>query len=286
MNLISRDMSFLTRFARQWIAGETLDSAIARAKTANGSGIGAIINFLGEHVKNKQEADKNHEENMRILAAIDEAKIKASLSIKLTQLGLLIGHDLCSSNVEKIVNNASGKNIFVWIDMEDSSCTDATINIYLEIFKKYRNAGIAIQSNLKRSEIDVRRIASMGGIIRLVKGAYKEKSEIAYKNRSDISINFSKLMGYLFYKSPFFAIATHDDRLIEEAITANKTHKKRLEFQTLMGVRDELKKDLVKKGFPVVDYIPYGSQWFPYSLRRIKERKRNILLLLRSVFDF
>jgi len=279
-------MSFLTRFARQWIAGETLDSAIARAKTANGSGIGAIINYLGEHVKDKIEADKNLEENLRILAAIDEAKIKASLSIKLTQLGLLIGKDLCLSNVEKIVSSAAGKNIFVWIDMEDSPCTGDTIDIYLDVFKKYRNAGIAIQSNLKRSESDVRRIAAMGGIIRLVKGAYKEKSEIAYTNRSDITINFSKLMGYLFYKSPFFAIATHDERLIEEAITVNKTHKKRLEFQTLMGVRDELKNDLVKKGFPVVDYIPYGSQWFPYSLRRIKERKRNILLLLRSVFDF
>lgn len=279
-------MSFFTRFARQWIAGETLDDAIARAKIANGSGIGAIINFLGEHVKDKEEADKNLEENLRILVAIEEAKIKASLSIKLSQLGLLIGKDLCSSIVEKIVSSAAGKNIFVWIDMEDSSCTEDTINIYLEVFKKYRNTGIAIQSNLKRSESDVRRIAAMGGIIRLVKGAYKEKSEIAYTGRSDITINFSKLMGYLFYKSPFFAVATHDDRLIEEAITANQTHKKRIEFQTLMGVRDELKNDLVRRGFAVVDYIPYGSQWFPYSLRRIKERKRNILLLLRSVFDF
>jgi proline dehydrogenase len=279
-------MSFFTRFAHQWIAGETLDSAITRAKTTNGSGIGGIINFLGEHVKDKEEADKNLEENLRILAAIKKAKIKASLSIKLTQFGLLIGKDLCLSIVEKIVRDAAEKNLFVWIDMEDSSCTEDTINIYLEVFKKYRNAGIAIQSNLKRSESDVRRIAAMGGIIRLVKGAYKEKSEIAYTSRSDITINFSKLMGYLFYKSPFFAIATHDDRLIEEAITANKIHKKRIEFQTLMGVRVELKNDLVKKGFPVVDYIPYGSQWFPYSLRRIKERKRNILLLLRSVFDF
>jgi len=279
-------MSFLLRFARQWIAGETLDRAIARAKIANCSGIGAIINFLGEHVKDKQEAEKNLEENLRILAAIEEAKIKTSLSIKLSQLGLLIGKDLCSSNVEKIVSGAAGKNIFIWIDMEDSSCTEDTINIYLEIFKKYRNAGIAIQSNLKRSESDVRRIAAMGGMIRLVKGAYKEKSEIAYTSRSDITINFSKLMGYLFYKSPFFAIATHDDRLIEEAITANQTHKKRIEFQTLMGVRDELKNELVIKGFPVVDYIPYGRQWFPYSLRRIRERKRNIILLLRSVFDY
>jgi len=279
-------MSFLTRFARQWIAGETLDSAITRAKIANGSGIGAIINFLGEHVKDKQEADKNLEENLRILVGIDEAKIKASLSIKLTQLGLLIGKDFCFSNVEKIVSSAAGKNIFVWIDMEDSSCTEDTINIYLEVFKKYRNAGIAIQSNLKRSDSDVRRIAAMGGIIRLVKGAYKEKSEIAYTSRSDITINFSKLMGYLFYKSPFFAIATHDDRLIDEAIIANKIHNKRIEFQTLMGVRDELKNELVKKGFTVIDYIPYGSQWFPYSLRRIKERKRNIILLLRSIFDY
>lgn len=169
--------------------------------------------------------------------------------------------------------------------MESSTYTQDTIDIYLTIFKKYKNAGIAIQSNLLRSESDVRRIASSGGIIRLVKGAYDEKSDVAFSSRSDVTMNFSKIMGFLFYRSPFFAIATHDERLVYEAIEANKTHKKKIEFQMLLGVREELKNELVKTGFIVVDYIPYGRKWLPYSFRRIRERKRNILLILRSIFD-
>lgn len=278
-------MSFLIRLARQWIAGETLEDAIAQAKKAKNSGIGTIINFLGEHVKNAEEAQRNLEENLRILGAIEDSKLNASLSIKLTQLGLDIDRQLCLSNVETIAGAAS-KDIFVWVDMENSPYTEDTIDIYLEILKKYRNVGIAIQSNLRRSENDVKRIAASRGVIRLVKGAYSEKSDIAYTSRTDITINFSRLMGYLFYKSPFFAIATHDELLINEAIEANKAHGRRLEFQMLMGVREELKHGLVKEGFVVVDYIPYGKHWFPYSVRRIRERKRNILLILRSIFDF
>ncbi len=278
-------MSFLIKFARRWIAGETLGDAISQTKRTNSKGMGAIINYLGEHVRDKAEADANIEENLRILKAIEESKLNASLSIKLTQLGLDIEEELCLSNVEKIMSDAASKKIFVWIDMENSPYTEKTIAIYLEIFKKYKNTGIAIQSNLKRSENDVKSIAAQGGIIRLVKGAYREKSDIAYTSRSDVTINFSRLMGYLFYKSPFFAIATHDQLLINEALEANKAHNRRLEFQMLMGVREELKQELVKKGLAVIDYIPYGKNWFPYSQRRIRERKRNILLLFRSIFD-
>ncbi len=278
-------MSFLIKLAKQWIAGEKLEDVILQTKKANNKGIAAIINYLGEHVKSAEEAGNNVEENLRILQTIDVSQINASLSIKLTQLGLDIEKNLCSANVEKLVSIAASKNIFVWIDMENSPYTQDTIDIYLETIKKYKNVGIAIQSNLKRSGNDVKRIAASGGIIRLVKGAYKEKSNIAYTSRADITINFSRLMGYLFYKSPFFAIATHDDLLINEAIEANKAHGKRLEFQMLMGVREELKQELVKKDFVVVDYIPYGKHWFPYSVRRIRERKRNILLMLRSILD-
>ncbi len=279
-------MSFLIKLARQWIAGDTLDDAISRTRKANNSGIGAIINFLGEHVRDEALAKKNIEENQRILKAIEDSKLNAALSIKLTQLGLEIEKHFCLSNVEQIVGSAASKNIFVWIDMENSPYTEDTIYIYIEVFKKFKNVGVAIQSNLKRSESDVKRIAASGGIIRLVKGAYGEKTDIAYTSRKDITINYSKLMGYLFYKSQFFAIATHDDLLINEALVANRAHQKMIEFQMLMGVREELKKELVKKGLKVVDYIPYGNNWFPYSLRRIRERKRNILLVFRSIFDF
>lgn len=278
-------MSFLIRFARQWIAGETLDEAIVRARMANNDGLGAIINYLGEHIRNKEEAEVNKKENLRILQAIKDEKINSSLSIKLTQLGLGIDNGLCLSNVKAILDRAASNNIFVWIDMESSAYTQDTIDIYLTTFKKYKKSGIAIQSNLLRSESDIHRIAASGGIIRLVKGAYNEKRDIAFSSRSDVTINFSKIMGFLFYRSPFFTIATHDERLIYEAIEANKVHQKKIEFQMLLGVREELKIELVKKGFTVVDYIPYGKKWLPYSLRRIRERKRNILLIFRSLFD-
>ncbi len=278
-------MSFFIRFARQWIAGETLDDAIKRAKKENKAGIGAIINFLGEHVRDAEEAEKNVGENLRILEAIEDGKVNAALSIKPTQLGLMIDKSLCLSNVEKIISAAASRNIFVWIDMENSPYTEDTIDIYLNIIKKYRTTGIAIQANLRRSESDVRRIAAAGGIIRLVKGAYSEKMEIAFTGRSEVTINFSKLMAYLFYKSPFLAIATHDDLLINDAKEANKAHQKKLEFQMLMGVREDLKNRLIKQGLVVVDYIPYGKAWFPYTTRRIRERKRNILLIFRSAFD-
>ena len=278
-------MSFLIRFARQWIAGETSGSAIASAKKKNRAGFGVIINFLGEHVVERKEAQENVEENIRLLVALEKERVNASLSIKLTQLGLLIDKGFCISNVEKIVSSATSKGIFIWIDMENSPYIEDIIDIYLDIFNKYGNSGIAIQANLKRSENDIKRITAQGGMIRLVKGAYSEKKEIAFSRRSEVTKNFSKLMGYLFYKSAFFAIATHDDKLINEAIEVNKVHKKRLEFQMLKGVRVELKNWLVMKGFNVVDYIPYGKNWFPYTTRRVRERKRNILLILRSVFD-
>jgi proline dehydrogenase len=278
-------MSFLIRFARQWIAGETSGEAIASAKKKNMAGFGVIINYLGEHVKDKTEAQENVDENIRLLSALEKEKVNASISIKLTQLGLLIDKRLCLLNVEKIAGIASSKNIFLWIDMENSPYTEDTIDIYLDIFNKFGNAGIAIQANLKRSENDIKRIAAESGIIRLVKGAYREKKDIAFLKRSEVTRNFSKLMGYLFYKSAFFAVASHDEQIINEAIEANKVHKKRIEFQMLMGIREELKRKLVSKGFNVVDYIPYGQNWLPYTTRRLSERKRNIFLIMRSVFD-
>jgi proline dehydrogenase len=278
-------MSSLIRFARHWIAGETSGEAIKSAKKKNQEGFGAIINYLGEHVLDKIEAQKNTDENISLIAAIHQEKVNASISIKLSQLGLLINKDLCRSNVEKIVSSATSKCIFVWIDMENSPFTEDTIDIYLDIHHKFGNSGIAIQANLKRSENDVKRITGEGGHIRLVKGAYSEKKDIAFSRRSDITKNFSKLMGYLFYKSAYFSIASHDELLINEAIEVNKAHKRRIEFQMLMGVREELKHKLVSKGFNVVDYIPYGTAWIPYTWRRLKERKRNILLIMRSVFD-
>jgi len=273
------------RLAKQWIAGEEIQDALIRAQEANKRGIRAIINFLGEHVRDKKEVEANIQENLNILAAIKKEKIIGCLSVKLTQLGLGIDKGYCLKSLEKIVGEAKVLGVFVWIDMESSPYTEDTIDIYLEVLSSYRDMGVAIQSNLKRSEEDVRGLLERGGKIRLVKGAYTEKREIAYKTKKEIDENFGRIMRLLFERGDNFAIATHDDKLIRKSIELSRLLPKNVEYQFLMGIREELKRDLLGKGFTVYDYVPYGENWFPYSIRRIKERKRNILLILRSIIS-
>lgn len=278
-------MKVPVKLARQWIAGEELQDALARAQEANKKGISVIINFLGEHVREEKEVEANIQENLKILEAIKKEKIRGCLSVKLTQLGLGIDKEYCLKNLEKIIKEAKALGVFVWIDMESSPYTEDTIDIYLEVLKSYRDMGVAIQSNLKRSEEDIRRLLERGGKIRLVKGAYTEKREIAYKTKKEIDENFGRIMRLLFERGDNFAIATHDDKLIRKSIEPSRLLPKNVEYQFLLGIRDELKRDLLGKGFTVYDYVPYGKNWFPYSIRRIKERKRNILLILRSIIS-
>jgi proline dehydrogenase len=180
----------------------------------------------------------------------------------------------------------------MWIDIESFQFVEDTIAIYLELLKDYKHIGVAIQSYLKRSSSDLLHLLEQGGVVRLVKGAYREDKSIAFQSMGKINSNFSKLMEILFEynekNNNIFAIATHDPRLIEEAIVLSQKYNidnKKFEFQLLMGIHNKKKEDLVKRGYRVSEYIPYGNQWFPYSMRRIRERKRNILLLARSLFQ-
>ena len=163
--------------------------------------------------------------------------------------------------------------------MESSEHTDNTLKIYQNLFEKYERLGVAIQANLKRSQNDLEMLLKKGSKIRLVKGAYHENSKNAYRTRHAVDENYRKLMRVLFEQGNEFAIATHDSKLIDLAINLSKKHERKFEFQMLKGIRDELKPILVKSGFAVSEYIPYGTNWLPYSIRRLKERKRNILLL-------
>jgi proline dehydrogenase len=165
----------------------------------------------------------------------------------------------------------------MWIDMESSKFTEDTITLYIELLKEYPMIGIAIQAYLRRSGADILHIMEHGGKVRLVKGAYHESEEHAFSTREEIDGNFSHLMKMLGDGGNFFAVATHDDKLIEQALGKN------CQFQLLMGIRDELKNKLVSEGLPVAEYIPYGTHWLPYSVRRLRERKRNILLVARSL---
>jgi proline dehydrogenase len=275
----------LFKIAKQWIAGDTVDDALIAAKSAYSLRRHAIINKLGEYHTSKKQIKVVLEEYQKIVNSFRKWKIRGAISIKPTQIGLSISQKECNRNFEKIIQKARNAHVFVWLDMESSEHTDETIEIYHTFFSKYERLGIALQANLKRTENDLNDLIGMGAKIRLVKGAYREKANIAFKTKKDVDNNFIKLMKILFKKGNEFAIASHDTKIIQKAQSLSKKYPRKFEFQFLKGIREEFKSDLVKKKFVVSEYIPYGVNWLPYSIRRIKERKRNILLLGSSLIQ-
>ncbi len=275
----------LFKIAKQWIAGNTLEDALISAKNAYGSKRHAIINKLGEYHTSKKQITITIKEYRKIINSFRKWKIRGAISVKPTQIGLSISQKECYRNFEKIIQKARNAHVFVWLDMESSEHTDETIEIYNAYFSKYERLGIALQANLKRTEDDLNDLLQIGAKIRLVKGAYRENENISFKSKEDVDKNYVKLMKILFQKGNEFAIATHDGKIIQKAQNLSKKHPRKFEFQMLKGIREELKPELIKKKFVVSDYIPYGVNWLPYSFRRIKERKRNILLLGSSLIQ-
>ena len=275
----------LFKIAKHWIAGNTIDDALISAKNAYHSGRHAIINKLGEYHTSKKQINADIEEYQKIVNSFRKWKIRGAISVKPTQMGLLISQKECYQNFEKIIQNARNAHVFVWLDMESSEHTDETIEIYHTLFSKYERLGIALQANLKRTENDLNDLLGIGAKIRLVKGAYREKASVSFKTKKDVDNNFIKLMKILFKKGNEFAIASHDTKIIQKAQNLSKKYPRKFEFQFLKGIREELKPDLIKEKFVVSDYIPYGVNWLQYSIRRIKERKRNILLLGSSLIQ-
>ena len=275
----------LFKIAKHWIAGDTVDDALIAAKSAYRLRRHAIINKLGEYHTSKKQIKVVLEEYQKIVNSFRKWKIRGAIAVKPTQIGLSISQKECNRNFEKIIQKARNAHVFVWLDMESSEHTDETIEIYHTFFSKYERLGIALQANLKRTENDLNDLIGMGAKIRLVKGAYREKANIAFKTKKDVDNNFIKLMKILFKKGNEFAIASHDTKIIQKAQSLSKKYPRKFEFQFLKGIREEFKSDLVKKKFVVSEYIPYGVNWLPYSIRRIKERKRNILLLGSSLIQ-
>lgn len=269
----------LFKIAKQWIAGDTMEEALKSARNANENGMNAILNKLGEHLTSKTQVTQTVEDYLTLVSNLRRSKITGGLSIKPTQVGLAISTKECHSNLDTIIEKALEFQSFVWIDMESSEYTDDTFKIYKTLFEKYERLGVVVQANLKRTENDLSMLLKNGSKVRLVKGAYHEDTKNAYRTRHEVDENYKKLMNILFEQGNEFAIATHDSKLIDLAMDLSKKHEKKFEFQMLKGIRDELKPILVKSGFEVSEYIPYGTNWFPYSIRRLRERKRNILLL-------
>jgi len=271
------------RIAKRWIAGYTLHDAIKAASDANERKMQALLNRLGEHTPDRNLISQYVEEYLRLLEAIQSEKLQATISIKPSQLGLTADATLYRDNLLKILAKAEEEGRFVWIDMENSPYTESTVDIYRELLGTHKDLGLCLQANMKRSENDLRGLLLRGGKIRLVKGAYPENGEVAFKRRSELNANYLRLMRLLFEQGGFFAIGTHDQKMIDEAEKLSHDHNANFEFQLLKGIRDDLKSKLLADGFRVSEYIPYGPEWYNYSKRRMRERKRNILLLIRSI---
>jgi proline dehydrogenase len=273
----------LFRVAKRWVAGYNADEAIKAVVDTNNHGMSAILNFLGEDITDAKLIDITVNEYLLLMDLMDARKVHGCVSVKPTQLGLTIDYNACLQNFRRLAAKARELGQFLWLDMESVKSTEDTIAIYLDLYKQYDMIGVAVQSYLRRSASDLLHIIECGGKVRLVKGAYQEAEEHVFVTEEEVNANYSKLMKMLFESNSYFAIATHNSDLIEEAISMGKNSK--FEFQMLKGIRDELKLELVTKGFVVSEYIPYGSQWLPYSVRRIMERKRNLLLLARSLIQ-
>ena len=271
------------RIAKRWIAGYTLQDAMNAARNANERKIHAIINRLGEHTPDRKLIHQYVEEYLKLLETIQTENLQATISVKPSQIGLGAEVPLYRDNLLKILAKAEEEGRFVWIDMENSPYTESTIEVYRELIGTHKDLGLCLQANMKRTENDLRDLLPRGGKIRLVKGAYPENGEVAFKRRSELNANYLRLMQLLFEQSGFFAIGTHDEKMINEAEKLNRDHKANFEFQLLKGIRDDLKSRLLTDGFRVSEYIPYGPEWYNYSKRRMRERKRNILLLIRSM---
>ena len=280
-NLMER---LLFKVAKRWVAGYNADEAIESALDTNSHGMSAILNFLGEDITDAKLVDLTVDEYLLLMDLMHARKVHGCVSVKPTQLGLTIDYNTCLQNFSRLAARARELGQFIWLDMESVKSTEDTITIYLDLYKQYDMIGVAVQSYLRRSASDLLHIIECGGKVRLVKGAYHELEEHIFVTDEEVNANYSKLMKMLFESSNnYFAIATHNSALIEEAISMDKNTK--FEFQMLKGIRDELKLELITKGFAVAEYIPYGSQWLPYSVRRIMERKRNLLLLARSLIQ-
>ena len=272
--------------ARRFVSGETIGEALAGAKALNAKGMQAALDFLGESVTNQDEANAARDEILRLIAAIDEAGVDAYVSVKLSQLGLRINPDLALDNMRQLLTQAKKYNNRVRIDMEETAVTDLTLAIYrqLRFDDGFDNVGIVVQAYLYRTEADVAQLIAEGGWVRLCKGAYAEPADLAFPDKADTDANYVKLTGMMLgeqarQNGAHLAVATHDEAMIRAAIEyAQQRHipPEEFEFQMLYGVRRDLQEKLVRDGYQVRVYVPYGTAWYPYFMRRLAERPANL----------
>jgi proline dehydrogenase len=273
------------RMARRFVAGETLEEAIAAARACNNAGMLVSLDYLGENCSTAADAQRARDAYFEIFDRIAQEQLHANVSCKLTQLGLDLNMEFCEGLVLSIAERAAGHENFLRVDMEGSAYTQRTIELVKRVRSRTPAVGTVIQSYLYRSETDIQGLLAYGCRIRLCKGAYKESAEVAYPRKRDVDFNYIHLMKILLPSGFYHAVATHDPHMIAEAIrwaAAKKITKDDFEFQMLYGVRTDLQRQLVRDGYRMRVYIPYGNDWFPYFMRRLGERPANMAFLLRN----
>ncbi len=280
------------KITRRFVAGETLDDAVHAVKNLNGEGLLVTLDHLGESVATADDARRAKDDYLVALDAIAKNNLQSHVSVKLTHMGLDLDPELCLANMREIVGMAQAIGTKTRIDMEDSARTQITLNIFKTLREEYDNVGIVIQAYLFRSEADMQELYAMGARVRLCKGAYKEPPDISFAEKKDTDANYLKLTEIFLGANGAstgaqLALATHDEKIIEWSKQYIKTHNvpyDRFEFQMLYGIRSDLQRQLVQAGYPMRVYVPYGSQWYPYFMRRLAERPANVIFLLSNLF--
>ena len=278
-------MNILYPFAKRFIAGEDLPTAMKSIQSLQTSGYLSTVDILGENTHRRDQAEQAQKSYLDLLNQVDKESLPMDLSLKVTQMGLDIDWELCKKNISEILNAASGHT--VRFDIEGSDYTKQTINLCIELHETYRNLGQALQAYLYRTGGDVERLLNQGISIRLCKGAYKESATNAWTSMEDIRANFLTLAKIILKEGFLPAIATHDEYILTEILEFVKKENispKSFYFEMLYGVRRDIHKALLDKGYQVRIYVPYGKSWLPYTLRRLTEKKGNILFVMRHLF--
>ena len=298
-SLVTR-LGLARRTASRFVAGETADDAMAAIRALNARGINATLDHLGESVSTEAEAEHAADSYLFVLEKIQANDVCSNVSIKLTQFGLDLGQDFCVGNLRRVVNLAHQQGNFVRIDMEGSAHTDLTLAVFRTLHKEFDNVGLVVQAYLYRTADDVRALVAEGARLRLCKGAYQEPPDKAFPSKADVDANYLLLAKLLLDSArqgppassngrfpPLPALATHDEKLVnalEAYIAEIDLPREYFEFQMLYGIRRDLQERLAAKGWPVRVYVPYGTEWYPYFMRRLAERPANLWFFLSNLF--
>jgi proline dehydrogenase len=283
-----RNNGIAKKFARRFVAGETAEEAIAAVRELNARGITASLDLLGESVHNEAEARASGRDYIRLLDQIRESNLNANVSVKLTAMGLDISEELCISIMHEVLDRARQHRTFVRLDMEGSAYTERTLQLFEQrLYPAYpENVGIVLQSYLYRTAADVERAIQLKCRVRLCKGAYKEPASVAYPEKSNVDANYVRCMQELMRHGNYPGLATHDETIIRAAkkfAADEKIPPERYEFQMLYGVRRDLQEKLVAEGYRMRVYVPFGTQWYPYLMRRLAERPANVAFIAGNI---